>query len=75
MEIKRDILAKWKALYVRGDYLLIGYQIAATDQRLSQKTCIDWVRTALRTGITTDRVYQGISKYYNQIEKQLSKQK
>lgn len=73
MEIKREILAKWKTLYKHGDYMEIAAKFIAINQRISQQLARKWVQTAMQTGICDERLYPVIENFYKKHEKQLKK--
>lgn len=73
MEIKREILAKWKQLYAHGDYMKIADIFCTQYQRISQQLARKWVQIACQTGVCDERLYPIIEGYYNKIEKQLKK--
>lgn len=74
MNIKPEILNKWKAAYVHGDYMRIADDYISINQRISQQRARKLVQDAFKFGICRDNLYPVIEKYFQKIEKKLKAQ-
>jgi hypothetical protein len=76
MKITTEKIAHWKTLYKHGDYqVLAGKYQQDVNQHISLKFARDLVQEAFKFGVCRDNLYPVIEKYYQGVEKELSKQK